>query len=144
MNNLEKMFKASFGIAIDQIILLEEDLVPIDGSVASSLLFGSPIAAQRQFLIQSDIDAFITSCAQDYALVGFWGHGINSPAFYYSRVDSWSRILFRLPFGGVYTDNDVMATLIVQFLTSYFAYEKKLRQMVKNFIAIESMHKGYY
>ncbi len=144
MNNLEIMFKESFGIPIDQIIPLEEHLVPIDGSALSSLMFGSPVAVQKQFLIQSDIDAFISSCAQTYFLVGFGGHGINSSAFYYSHVNPWSRVFFRLPYGGVYTDNDVMARFIIQFLTSYFAYEKQLREIVKNFVAIESMHKGYY
>jgi hypothetical protein len=144
LDNLKMMFRESFGTPIDQIIPLKDDLVPIDGPVLSSLMFGSPVAAQEQFLIQSDIDPFMTSCPQDYFLIGFGGHGINSSAFYYSRVDSWSRILFRLPYGGVYTDNDAMAKLIVQFLTSYFGYEQKLREAVKNFVAIESMHKGYY
>ena len=82
MNNLRMMFKESFGIPIDQIIPLEEHLVPIDGSAASSLMFGSSVADQKQFLIQSDIDTFITSCPQGYFLVGVWGHGINSSAFY--------------------------------------------------------------
>ncbi len=143
MNNLGKMFKEAFGIPMDQVIPPEEDLVPIDG-FASSLLFGSPIAAQKQFLNQSDIEPFITLCTQGYFLVGFWGHGINSSAFYYSRANAWSRIFFRLPYGGVYTDNNAMAKLFVRFLTQYFDYEKRLRESVKDFIAIESMHKGYY
>jgi len=126
MKNLKKLFKASFGIPLDQVIPLEDNLVPIDGSALSSLMFGSPVAAPKQFLIQSDIDPFIRSCAQGYFLVGFGGHGINSSAFYYSRVNAWSRIFFRLPYGGVYTDNNVMAKLIIQFLTSFFGYEKQL------------------
>jgi len=36
----------------------------------------------------------MVSCAQGYFLVDFWGHGISSSAFYFSRVDAWSRILF--------------------------------------------------
>lgn len=144
MNNLEKMFKESFGISIDQVIPLEENLVPIGESLVGLPLFESPVAAKKQFLIQSDIDPFITSCPQGYFLVGFWGHGINSYAFYYSRVNSWSRIFFRLSYGGVYTDNKVMAKFIIKFLKSYFRFEKNVKETGGNFIAIESMRKGYY
>jgi hypothetical protein len=144
MNNMEIMFKESFGIPIGQIIPLENNLVPIDGSAVTSLMFGSPVAAEKQFLIQSDIDQFITSCPQGYFLVGFWGHGISSHAFYYSRVDSWSRIFFRLSYGGVYTNKKIMAKFIKKFLKNYFSFEKKVKETGGNFIAIESMRKGYY
>jgi len=144
MKNLKRLFESAFGTALERVIPLEENLVPIDGSTAGSLLWGSPAAAPKQYLIQSDIDPFMTSCEPGYFLVGFWGHGINSSAFYYSRVNAWSRVLFRLPYGGVYTDNDTMAQHIVQFLTHYFDFERELSKTVKDFIAIESMHKAYY
>ena len=144
LKNLETMFNNAFGKPISQVIPLKEGLVPIEGSVESSLMFGSPVAAKEQFLLQSDIDRFLTSCPEGYFLVGFWGHGINSCAFYYSRVDAWSRVFFRLPFGGVYTDNNAMADHILKFLTGFIYYEIKLKEAGVSFIATESMHRGYY
>ena len=51
-----------------------------------------------------------------YWFAGYWGHGINSYAFYFVDVGARSRAYFRLSFGGIYTDpvetgRDVVGTL---------------------------------
>ena len=74
MKNLETMFQKSFGVPISQVIPLNENIIEIEGPRGNSLMFGSPIAAEKQFLTQSEIDRFIESCLEGYLLVGFWGH----------------------------------------------------------------------
>ena len=143
MNKLEIAFKETFGFSLPQSLLPQEELVPV-GDPEKSLLYGSISAIQKPFLVQSDIRPFIDSCPQGYFLIGFWGHGVNSYAFYYSRADNWSKIFFRLPYGGVYMDNEKRARQIREFLTRYIAFEKSILGKVSSFIAIESMGRGYY
>jgi len=144
MKKLKSAFKDAFGVPIDQIIPLEINLVPIDGQSDVAYLFGSPIAVENPYLIQGAIGHFIESSPEGYFLVGFWGHGVNSYAFYYSLVNSWKKVFFRLPYGGVYMDNEKMAKYIIAFLTLYFKFEQKIERKVSEFIAVESMDEGYY
>lgn len=144
MKKLEEIFKESFGLPINQVIPLEKGMIAIDGSPENALLFGSRIAAKEPFLVQGDINSFLISCPEGYFLVGFWGHGMNSHAFYYSRVNSWSKVFFRLPFGGAFDDNDMLAKCIPQFLREFFKFEKRLMEKDEILIAVESMGYGNY
>ena len=69
-------------------------------------LIGSKEALKETYLVQGAIDEFFINAPEGYFLMGFWGHGTNSYAFYYCKVDSKSKIFFRLPYGGGYMDND--------------------------------------
>ena len=144
MKKLKSAFKDAFGVPIDQIIPLEKNLLPIDSQSDVAYLFGSPIAVENPYLIQGSIGHFIESSPEGYFLVGFWGHGANSYAFYYSFVNSWKKVFFRLPYGGVYMDNKKMAKYIIAFLTLYFKFEQKIEGKVSEFIAVESMYEGFY
>jgi hypothetical protein len=145
MKKLKSLFRKEIGSPIPQEILLDELLVPLDGNnEADSLLWGTKIALGDSYLFQGQIDDFMQSCPEGYFLIGFWGHGVNSYAFYYSRVDNWKKILFRLPYGGVYTDNKLMAKQIREFLANYIEFEQSLAPAAKSLIAIDSMEEGYY
>ncbi|MGV8080973.1 MAG: hypothetical protein AB2L22_13065 [Syntrophales bacterium] len=145
MNDLKELFGDSFCIPLPSIPVDESELVPIGGSRKKKrLLFGSKIASQNPLLVQRSIEYFIKKCPIGYFLIGFWGHGINSYAFYYSRVDSWSKIFFRLGYGGAYMDNEVEAERIREFLPRYFEFENKISSKVKKFIAVDSMMSGFY
>ena len=144
MKKLKELCKNSFGIELEQLIPLQEDLIPFGKNAEDAKLFGSRVAAKNPYLLQGNINRFIKSCPEGYFLVGFWGHGINSYAFYFSQVDLWKTVLFRLPYGGVYMDNKTMAKCICDFLPNYFEFEKRLHGKVKYLIAIESMDFGYY
>ena len=87
MKRLKEEFEQSFGIPLSTLNLPDIELLPLDGEPDESLLFGSEIASENPYLIQSWLDDFIEHCPNGYFLVGFWGHGMNSHAFYYSRVD---------------------------------------------------------
>jgi len=78
MKNLEITFKQSFGYTLPQSLLPQEKLLPLAGDPEESLLFGSPSAVLKPFLVQGDIKSFIESGPEGYFLIGFWGHGVNS------------------------------------------------------------------
>ena len=144
MKKLNELCINSFGIELEELIPLQEDLIPFGKNAEGAKLFGSRVAAKQPLFLQGTINRFIQSCPEGYFLVGFWGHGINSYAFYFSQVDSWKKVFFRLPYGGAYMDNENMAKCICNFLPNYFEFEKKLHGKVKYLIAVESMDYGYY
>ena len=144
MNFLKETFLSEIGMPLPLIPFDERELIPLSNNPEKRLLFGSKIAAKNPFLIQGNIREFIKKGPKGYFLIGFWGHGINSHAFYYSRVDFWSRIFFRLGYGGAYMDNDLEAKHIKDFLISYFTFENTIKKYTKEFIAIDSMMDGLY
>ena len=108
--------------------------IPID------YLIGSKEALKDQYLVQGSIDHFFEDLHGQYFLMGFWGHGVNSYAFYYIRSDPKSKIFFRLPYGGVYMDNDKEKVRINKFLTRFFDLENKLsNENVEYLFVMESM-----
>ncbi len=87
MKELKSYFRKKIGVSLPHIALPSNELIHADGiGYISEDLFGSPSAMERQFLIQGDIKDFISSEDKDYFLIGFWGYGSNSYAFYYSRI----------------------------------------------------------
>jgi hypothetical protein len=140
--NLRNAFEARFGIVPPPGMLPERPLERIEGS---SLLYGTPSAVRAgTLLLQNDLGAFLKSAPAGYLLVGFWGHGFNSYAFYYARVDERSRVYFRLGYGGVYMDNDAAAARIRAFLTRWFALEPILRETMSSYLAVEAMESARY
>jgi len=67
-------------------------------------LFGTLEAKNDLYLIQSAFDEF-NQAPEGYCTSGFWGHGMNSHAFYYQRVEPRCRIWLRLSCGGLYSDH---------------------------------------
>ncbi len=106
-------------------------------------LWMSAVAAPRPLLVQGACLGFETEAPDGYFAVGFWGHGINSYAFYYQRADGWSRVCFRLGYGGVYMDNELAARRIAAFVAAYFAFEARLGRDYR-LTAIDAMGEGRY
>ena len=83
MRRLNAFFSQSLGISLPRVVHLpKEELFCLN---EDGLLYGSALARENKYLVQSDIHEFKTSDARGYFLIGYWGHGINSYAFYYSR-----------------------------------------------------------
>ena len=142
MRRLRTFFRESFGISLSRVVdLPNEELFCLS---ENGLLYGSAIAFKKNYLVQDDINDFVTSDAKGYFLMGFWGHGINSYAFYYLRIDDWSHIFFRLAYGGVYMDDAERARKVREFLSNYFAFEQELKLKAKSLTAIDSMGYGDY
>lgn len=144
LSDLKAAYRQCFGLPMPWMMLRDRALVPVHAEIGSGILLGSPSAVRRAFLVQSEIDEFVHSCPQGYFLTGFWGHGVNTYAFYYSRSDSWGRVFFRLPYGGVYSDNGTMGHRVREFFVHYFDFEQKLSGRVKTLLAIDSMSMGRY
>lgn len=144
MKNLVNTFERVFDIPFSMLPLPDCKLHPIGKSYDKALLFGSSKAFKKLFLVQGHIGRFAQICSQDYFLVGFWGHGVNSYAFYYSRCDEWSKVFFRLPYGGAYMDNGRAASEISTFLSNYFKFENQVRNLGFKLFVIDAMHEAQY
>ncbi|TKD02237.1 hypothetical protein [Polyangium fumosum] len=142
MQDLVQTFHDRFGILPPEGMLPTGPLRPFDGTAT---LVGSEVAhAHGVALAQDEIGPFLRTAPEGYLLVGFWGHGVQSHAFYYVRVDAQSRVYFRLPHGGVYMDNERAAQRIRVFLTRYFAIEPVLRTRTTSFVAVDAMGEARY
>lgn len=141
----EKTFQECIGVPIPAGLLPDIELLPcFDKKAEDALLFGTAAACKKPFLMQGQIGEFLESAPNGYYLIGFWGHGVNSYAFYYSRVDAWSRVFFRLPYGGVYMDNDKTARKMRAFLSAFPAFEKEIGRKSAHLVAVDAMDYGYY
>jgi hypothetical protein len=140
MEALRKAFEEAFKIPFSTLVLPGVRLVRVEGA---EFLFGSESAAAAPLLVQGAVFSFDQAAPDGYFLTGFWGHGVNSHAFYYARADGWSRVCFRLPFGGIYMDNDACAAHIAEFLPAWFDFERRLGRAYR-VTAIESMDQGRY
>ena len=137
MDALRDWFEKTFRIPFSTLVLPGAPLTKVD-----DLMWASPAAA-KPLLVQGACLGFPQEAPDGYFLVGFWGHGINSYAFYYQRADGWSHVCFRLAYGGVYMDNELEARRIAAFFTAYFAFEKGLGRDYR-LTAIDAMSEGLY
>lgn len=144
MSKLAEIFQKEIGMTLPYIPEPFGKLLPLFKPYDKCLLFGSKVAVEKPYLVQGSISEFLETATKGYFLIGFWGHGVNSYAFYYSRVDSRSKVFFRLGYGGAYMDNELEAKHIREFLSAYFSFEKKIADKVENIVAIDSMMSGFY
>lgn len=143
MKKLRKAVESTFDIPFDR-LGLPATLQRLDPDDPGGFLYGSPEAAARGFLVQRDIDAFVTEAPMGYCQVGFWGHGVNSYAFYLTRVTPGSRVHFRLPYGGGYGDERKDAGRVREFLLAFLDFEATVRSVGGELLAVESMGIGRY
>ena len=52
-------------------------------------LFGTALGTEPLYVLQSMIDAFLSTAPFGTFSVGFWSHGLNSHAFHYQRREPW-------------------------------------------------------
>jgi hypothetical protein len=143
MKKLRKAVESAFDIPFDR-LGLPATLQRLDPADPGGFLYGSPEAATRGVLVQGDIDAFVTEAPMGYCQVGFWGHGVNSYAFYLTRVTPGSRVHFRLPYGGAYGDERKDAGRVREFLLAFLEFEAAVQIAGGELLAVESMGIGRY
>jgi len=115
IDDLYRRFESAFGIPL-AFVPMPADLTQI---FPGRLLWGSAMSQQEPLLTQSDLEAFLSGSRAGYFLIGFWGHGVNSHAFYYVHDDGRNRVFLRLSYGGAYTDNGEQARRVAAFLPSF-------------------------
>jgi hypothetical protein len=93
-------------------------------------------------LVQEDIDEFL-SVPDGYFLAGFWGHGVNSYAFYWCVADRRQRVFLRLPYGGVYMDPKKAPAGVLSVLRSYAGFWTRRKAAdIARLVAVSSMDSG--
>lgn len=104
-------------------------------------LFGSSVAINgRPYLTEGDVESFLTKAPDGYVMLGLWGYGINSYAFYYCSVTPEARIFLRLPYGGVYM-GDREAEALPAFFDHFTPFLERVCPIVTSLQLVESM--GY-
>ena len=147
MKLLKETFNQSFQLEFDDLFQLPEDLTSIYPDRSDDNYFYYTNLGDSEsipYLSQGSIGKFMEEAPPGYLQIGLWGHGVNSYGFYFCRVNEWSKVFFRLSYGGVYMDNDEEAEKIRKFLPAFFKFEEQIRGKAEHFIAVDSMGAGYY
>ncbi|QDV39323.1 RNA recognition motif domain-containing protein [Tautonia plasticadhaerens] len=142
MDDLRQAFEQTLGIPFSVLPIPDRPIVRIfDGP---AMLYGTREAKERPVLYSGQVDSIAAGSYPGYFLVGAWGHGVNSFAFYYARDDGCSRLYFRLAHGGAYMDNEAQAAKIAKFLPDFFAFEAERIREEGRILAIDAMYWGMY
>ena len=144
MKRFRKTVEDTFEIPFDS-LGLPTTLKRVAGDHPDAFLYATPGSAERLSLMQPDMRIFAQKTPPvGHCLVGFWGHGTNSYAFYLSRVTPGSAVHFRLPYGGGYGDEKEDARRVREFLTAFLAFERSVKDAGRELLAIDSMADGSY
>jgi hypothetical protein len=142
MDDLRQAFEKTLGIPFSVLPTPDRPLLRIFDEPV--MLYGTREAKEKPVLYSGQVDSFADGKYPDYYLVGAWGYGVNSYAFYYVRDDGRSRIYFRLAHGGFYMDNEAQAKRIARFLPAFFAFESEQLRAGARVLAIDAMGWGLY
>jgi tetratricopeptide (TPR) repeat protein len=140
----KKGFSENFGIEFPPACEPDQEREPIDPESDGSL-FVSGAVRKAKALVPVFPDTFAEAPIGTW-MVGYWGHGVNSNAFYYARADSWRQIFFRLFWGGAYGNPEKDATCVRETLESYLRFEEKVKGRVRQLVVVDSMGlaEGHY
>jgi len=120
-------------------------LIPTDLKIQwmGQLLFGSGVALEdRPYRVQPDVDDFLLEAIEGHFAIGFWGHGIQSHAFYIQRVEPWCRVYLRIPYGGIYSDCQEQAIKLHQVLLWLPEFLREARSQCRHLKLVDSMGDG--
>ena len=143
LGRFPRRFGQVFGIPVPPGLGLPLDrLRPL----GSSLLWGTPGCEPWLDLLlgEPSPEGPDAPIPEGTAFLGFWGHGVNSHAFYLflRRPDRYLHL--RLPYGGVYRDNEEAAATIGAYLTALGAFLESAGQDNTLVVACEGMSGGTY
>lgn len=144
MRKLKTVFRKCFGFDVPDLMLPSSPVQAVGPNPERRLLLASAEAVMGPDLDEALTEYELETAVDGHYLIGFWGYGVNSYAFYYQRVDSRRRVFFRLPYGGVYMDNDEMAHDIRAFLQAYVEFEQTCSARLRSLLAVDSMGFGLY
>mgnify|MGYP000205615510 CR=1 FL=1 len=118
-------FKRKFYLDMSSLTITQKGLTHIPQMGLD--LFGSTNALETPYVLSSHIHSICQNdiVINDYFMFGYWGHGINSYAIYYVWIDKGIKVFLRLPYGGVYMENEVYRGFIPKLLVHV---EKMIRR----------------
>ena len=122
-----------------------EGLIPpeTDLHCVAQMLFGSPAVMEHRYRVHVIFDTFMREAPEGHFAIGFWGHGIQSHAFYVQRVEPWCRVYLRLPFGGAYSDNKLQASHLHRVLLWLPDFLRDARRQCRHLQLVDSMGGGH-
>jgi len=123
---------------------MPQGLIPADLELQclGQLLFGSGAALEHPYRVQPDVEDFLREAPEGHFAIGFWGHGVQSHAFYMQRVEPWCRIYLRIPYGGVYSDNESQALRLHRVLRWLPEFLREARGHCRHLRLVDSMGSG--
>jgi hypothetical protein len=115
-----------------------------EGEAGGSYLYGSQVALGQKhpYLDQRDAGLFLEQAPIRYVMVGFWGHGVNSYAFYYCCSDPSVKVFLRIPYGGAYMGEAERARLVA-FFENFTPFLQMVRPLILSMQLVESMGSSY-
>ncbi len=140
MDDLKARFEKCFNIPLPAELIPDQKDTPFQR--IGSCLYATDTASFD--IANGGAKEFIESKKDSLYCIGFRKDGTNSEWFYYSIIDSRRKILFQLPYGGIYYDNNKLAEQIRQFLLNYIEFENQIKDKVKHITLIEGIHGEYY
>ncbi|MCP9782231.1 hypothetical protein KBY83_02705 [Cyanobium sp. WKJ7-Wakatipu] len=116
-------------------------LIPADLELLwlGQLLFGTAAALEHPYRVQPDVEDFLRDAPEGHFAIGFWGHGMQSHAFYVQRVESWCRVYLRIPYGGVYSDHEDQALKLHRVLLWLPEFLREARSRCRHLRLVDSM-----
>lgn len=105
-------------------------------------LVASPSAAEQPLQTQGDVSR-VKTLPHGYFLAGFWGHGVNSYAFYWCQIEPGRRLYLRIPYGGVYSDTDAQRENLIHVLDACRRVLEAIERVgCERFYLTDSMDQG--
>ena len=119
-------------------------LIPADLELLwlEQLLFGTAAALEHPYRVQPDVEDFLRDAPEGHFAIGFWGHGMQSHAFYVQRVEPWCRVYLRIPYGGVYSDHEAEALSLHRVLLWLPEFLRDARRHCRHLRIVDSMGGG--
>lgn len=120
---------------------MPQGLIPADLELQclGQLLFGSGAALEHPYRVQPDVEDFLREAPEGHFAIGFWGHGLQSHAFYVQRVEPWCRIYLRIPYGGVYADHEAQVLRLHRVLRWLPEFLREARRHCRHQRLVDSM-----
>jgi len=120
---------------------MPKGLIPADLELLwlRQLLFGTAAAMEHPYRVQPDVEDFLRDAPEGHFVIGFWGHGIQSHAFYVQRVEPWCRVYLRNPYGGLYPDHEAQAHRLHRVLLWLPEFLREARSRCRHLRLVDSM-----
>ena len=120
---------------------MPQGLIPADLELLwlGQLLFGTAAALEHPYRVQPDVEDFLKGAPEGHFAIGFWGHGIQSHAFYVQRVEPWCRVYLRISYGGVYSDHENQALKLHRVLFWLPEFLREARSRCRHLRLVDSM-----
>lgn len=90
------------------------------------------------YLVEGDCSEFLAEAPEGYVVIGLWGYGLFSHAFYYCWSDPGAKLFLRLPYGGGHGVEEA-GERVVAFFESFTPFLHTIRPLIESIELVISM-----